>query len=263
MRALITNDDGIDSIGIRVLTEAAVEAGLELTVAAPRDERSGSSAALSALEEDGRLLVERRAPLGLDGLDAFAVHASPALIAFVAAHGAFGAAPDVLLSGVNHGPNTGQAVLHSGTVGAALTAAAHGIPALAVSLAGSTPTHWDTAADATRRALDWFVRHHGDATPYVLNVNVPDIPADRLRGLRPAGLAAFGAVQAEITQRGAEHLTVTFEEIRSRAAADTDVALLADGWATATALRAPCEHRSVDLSGIGPAGSGPDQPAGR
>jgi 5'-nucleotidase len=246
MRALITNDDGVDSVGIHTLTRIAVAAGLDVTVAAPHEERSGSSAALSALEEGGRLVVERRALEGLDGVQVYAVHATPALIAFVGARGAFGEAPDVLLSGINHGPNTGQAVLHSGTVGAALTAASHGVPALALSLATTRPAHWDTASEVARRALDWFVAH-ADRT-YVLNVNAPDIPLGELRGLRAASLASVGAVQANIGERGQGYVTATFTAPGGEPDPGSDAALLRQGWASATALQAPCESSVGELS---------------
>src|ERR1700735_3834193 len=110
MRALITNDDGIDATGLRVLAQAAVAAGLDVTVAAPDSERSGSGTAVSGLEPGGRLLGGRRPLDGLDGVPAFAVGASPALIAFVATGGVFGPVPDLVLSGINHGPNAGLAV---------------------------------------------------------------------------------------------------------------------------------------------------------
>jgi 5'-nucleotidase len=105
MRALITNDDDVQSHGLNTLTRVAVAAGLDVTVAAPHEERSGSSAALSALEENGRLLVSDHPLEGLGGVSVLAVHASPAMIVFAAARGAFGDPPDVVLSGINHGPN--------------------------------------------------------------------------------------------------------------------------------------------------------------
>ncbi|MBT0769593.1 5'/3'-nucleotidase SurE [Kineosporia sp. J2-2] len=245
MRALITNDDGVGSEGIITLTEAALAAGLEVTVAAPHEERSGASAMLSALEDDGKLLVDHTT---VAGTDALAVHASPAMIVFVALRGAFGEPPDIVLSGVNHGPNTGQAVLHSGTVGAGLTAVSQGLPALAVSLTGSRPTRFDTARVATDQALGWFLQNLGSA--YVLNVNVPDIPPGELRGLKPATPASFGAVQAEIGEAGEGFVTATFHEIGDRPDPGTDVALLQEGWATATALRPPIVADAVDLAGI-------------
>jgi 5'-nucleotidase len=245
MRALITNDDGIDSEGLHILARVAVAAGLEVTVAAPDAERSGSGTALSALEADGRLLVEDRVLPGLPGVRAVAVQASPALIVFVAADGAFGPRPDLVLSGINQGPNTGRAVLHSGTVGAALTAQTHGIPALAVSLVSVKPTYWDTAATAAAQALDWFAR--GADQPIVANVNVPDVPAEKLRGLRPARLARFGAVQASIGNPGDGFIPVTFSPPDQEPEPDSDLALVRQGWATVTALVGPCEGQLPHL----------------
>jgi 5'-nucleotidase len=253
MRALITNDDGIEATGLRVLAQAAVKAGLDVTVAAPDSERSGSGAALSALEPGGRLLVAEQSLDGLDGVPAFAVGASPALIAFVATSGIFGSVPDIVLSGINHGPNAGQAVLHSGTVGAALTAAAHGIPSLAVSLASPAPAHWDAAGAAMARVLDWFVPRASQ--PVVVNVNLPDRAADQLRGFRAARLAAFGAVQAQVRAEPAGPVSgsipVTFARPAGEPGPDTDLALLRAGWATFTVLRGLCEDgEALDLSDL-------------
>src|SRR4051794_34057469 len=250
MRALITNDDGVRSEGIRTLTEAAVKAGLDVTVAAPHQERRGSSAALSALEEGGGFLVDR---VSVADVEALAVHASPAMIVFAAVRGAFGPEPDIVLSGVNHGPNTGLAVLHSGTVGAALTAASHGLAALAISMVGESPIHWSTARLVSDVTLAWLVDdvkervQHG-GSPYVLNVNVPDVPPEQLRGLKNAELAGFGAVQAEIGERGEGYVTMTFRQPDAGADPGSDTAFLREGWATATALRPPIATASIDLS---------------
>lgn len=249
MRVLVTNDDGIDSAGLQALAAVAVQAGLDVVVAAPHAEQSGSSAAMSALEAGGRLILHPRTLEGLADVHAIGVEASPAMIAFVAVRGAFGPAPELVLSGVNHGPNTGHAVLHSGTVGAALTAARHGRRALAVSMAAAAPRHWATASEVARRALAWVLAHGEDGT--VLNVNVPDLPLDRLRGLRQAGLATYGMGQAEVGEVGEGYVTMRFSEALSGPEAGSDTALLSQGWATATALRAPCEATDVDLSRLG------------
>jgi 5'-nucleotidase len=249
VRALITNDDGIEAEGLRTLVAVAVEAGLDVVVAAPHKEFSGSSASLTALGEDGRLVLQDRRLAGSEDVVALAVEASPAFITFSAVSGAFGPPPDVVLSGVNHGPNTGHAILHSGTVGAALTAGTHGRPALAVSLASGSPSHWDTAAAVARQALRWFL-DHGTQDRLVLNVNVPDVPLDQLRGLRPAGLAAFGAVQASVAEVGEGFVQLTISEVDAVPEPGTDVALLLEGWATATALGAPCRATGHDLAGL-------------
>src|SRR5690606_26682121 len=112
----------------------------------PAVESSGASASLLGREDDGRLVVDHRLPPGApDDIESYAVRAAPALIVFVAAYGGFGPVPDVVLSGVNKGANTGHAVLHSGTVGAALSASTHGIRSMAVSLSDPEPKHWETA----------------------------------------------------------------------------------------------------------------------
>ncbi len=258
MNVLITNDDGVDAVGLRTLAQVAVDAGLDVTVAAPDGERSGSGAAMSALETGGRLQVRRQVlgstgaagPAGPGGsaepISAFAVRASPAMIVFVAAHGGFGPVPDIVLSGINQGPNTGRAVLHSGTVGAALTAEVNGLPAMAVSLASDTPSHWETAAKAAARAVEWFVPRA--TVPVAVNLNVPDVPASELRGFRPARLSAFGAAQVKIGERGDGFVTVTFSRLDAEAEPDSDLALVHQGWATVTALRGPRETGALDVS---------------
>lgn len=249
MHALVTNDDGIDSPGLGALARVAVEADLDVVVAAPAEEYSGASASLSALEADGRLRTHPRRLEGLTGVRALGVEASPAFITFASVHGAFGPAPGVVLSGINHGPNTGQAVLHSGTIGAALTARTHGIPSLALSCTSPEPVHLDTCAEVAARALAWLLDRPGDE-PVVLSVNVPDVPRGELRGLRPARLASFGAVQAEVGEIGEEHVTMTIRETDAELEPGTDAALVADGWATVTCLAAPCEVHDVDVAAL-------------
>lgn len=246
MQSLVTNDDGIDSVGLSVLARVAVAADLEVLVAAPASEFSGASASLTALEADNRLRTHARSIDGLDGVSALGVEASPAFISFASVYEAFGPPPGIVLSGINHGPNAGQAVLHSGTIGAALTARTHGISALAVSCASADPVHWDTCSEVAARVLGWVLDHPGPG-PVTVSVNVPDVPLARLRGLRPARLASFGAVQGEVGESGDDYVTMTFRSVDEQLEEGTDAALLADGWATVTSLAAPCE---VDDAGL-------------
>ena len=240
MRALITNDDGVDSRGIRTLAALAVEAGLETTVAAPGWDSSGAAASLTAVERDGRFLLDRRTFEDLADVEVFAVEAAPAFIVRAAVTGAFGKAPDLVLSGINRGPNTGHAVLHSGTVGAALTASTFGLPAMAVSIDASTDdVEWETGAAVARVALRWLL---GTDDRLVLNVNAPNIPLAELRGLRRTGLAAFGAVQTVVTEAGEGYVKLAYEGIDAELEPGTDAAALAGGMASFTALRAVCEE---------------------
>lgn len=249
-RALVTNDDGIGSRGLSVLAQVALDAGYEVLVAAPATEYSGASASLFGVEEGGRLVVEEAQPPGLpDGVRSLAVGAAPGLIAFLAAHDGFGPRPDVVLSGVNRGSNTGHAVIHSGTVGAALSAMTHGIHGLAVSLNATDPQHWDTAGVVAAHGLRWLTDR--PAEDGVLNVNVPDRPVADVRGVRSAPLARFGAVQARVDVLDAGDLQVTYAEIDPTADADSDAGLLADGWATLSLLQAPCWSADADLPELG------------
>lgn len=238
MRVLVTNDDGIASPGLTVLARVALDAGHDVVVAAPHRQYSGASAALTSQEEDGHLVLVTARPPGLpDGVESFGVKAAPALITFVASFGAFGPKPDVVMSGINLGANTGRATLHSGTVGAALSASSHGIRAMAVSIATADPQHWPTAGHIAALGLDWLVRQPVDDR--VLNLNVPDVALDRLRGLRGARLASFGAVQARVKEVGTGYVQLTYAGVDAAEEPGTDHYLLSRGWATATMVRAP------------------------
>lgn len=246
MHALVTNDDGIDSPGLSVLAQVALDAGYEVTVVAPATEYSGASASLFGVEKGGRLVVEEKAPPGLpDGVRSLAAGAAPGLIAFLAAHDGFGPRPDVVLSGVNRGPNTGHAVIHSGTVGAAMSAMTHGIHGLAVSLGAVRPTHWETAGLAAAHGLRYLTGR--PVEDGVLNINVPDLPADQVRGVRRAPLARFGAVQARVDALEAGGLQVRFMEIDPTTDAESDAGMLAAGWVTMSMLQAPCWAPDADL----------------
>jgi len=237
-RVLITNDDGIESEGLRQLALVAVEQGCDVVVAAPSRENSGASASLTAIREDGQVQVTEHPLEGLDGARCLGVEATPAFITLIAAHGAFGAPPDVVLSGINRGHNAGQAVLHSGTVGAALTGATHGCRAMAVSLAEAGSCHWETAAEVAADLLPWVVQ----APPRtVVNVNAPDLPASAVRGRRLAPLASFGAVQTQVAEAGRGFVRIQVTGTDAEQEPGTDAALLAAGWVTVTMIRPICE----------------------
>ncbi len=255
-RVLVTNDDGIDAEGVRRLAIVAHEAGLDVVVAAPLTEASGSSASIAVIEEDGRVPVVRRELTGLSGVPAFAVAAPPAFITLIATREAFGPAPDIVLSGINRGANTGRSVLHSGTVGAALSGAAYGRPALAVSLDIPGPTgaegsggsgtpavhaHWDTAARLAACLLPIL------SDQFVLNLNVPNLPVEEVRGMRQGRLASFGAVQTSIAEAGEGMVRAEVDEPDAGVEADTDATLIASGWACVTPLTPPREADTEPL----------------
>jgi 5'-nucleotidase len=265
-RVLVTNDDGIHAPGLRALARMAVGADFDVVVAAPDYEASGSSAALTAIYRERRLAVTRTDFAGNPDVEAYAVAASPGYISMLATIGAFGRRPDLVLSGINRGANTGHAVLHSGTVGAALTAANYGIAAMAVSL-DVLPTedggeslaeyfgridnealHWDAAASVAAHFLSIVDKQ---AIGTVLNVNVPNRLPASLAGVRQATLAAFGHVQMAVAEAGEGYLRTTVERTGDRTQPGTDVAMLSQGYATVTVLTTVrAEEAPLDLGPV-------------
>lgn len=235
--ALVTNDDGIDSAGLHTLVRAALAAGLDVIVAAPAEQASGASAALTAVRRDGRTVVEPRDLPGLD-VPAWAVQAQPGHIVAAALNGWFDPRPDVVLSGINHGANVGRAILHSGTVGAALTAKVSDTSALAVSLDvdlhPSGERHWETAAGLLAPVLELLFASPAGT---VLSLNVPDLPAAQVGPIRHARLARGGAVQTRVEEVRDGGVRLSEVEVPDAPERDTDSALLDAGHPTLTELR--------------------------
>jgi len=240
--ALVTNDDGIDSPGLAALARGALTAGFEVVVAAPHVDSTGVGASVFAVAEDRRVRVHERRLPGLD-VPAFSVEGHPAFIVHSAFEGWLDRLPDVVLSGINIGANVGGSVIHSGTVGAALTATVHGRSALATSLdcglAGVADAHWETVLEVLPQTLDLLASRPRGA---VLSLNVPNLPAAEIGPLREAALATVGAVQVRIAHTsGVEGapatLQATIESPDEPSEPGSDVALLAAGHPTITELR--------------------------
>jgi 5'-nucleotidase len=235
VRVLVTNDDGIDAPGLHALAGAARDAGFEVLVAAPAQQASGAGASAMAVKRDGRTVVARRELPGLAGVAAWAVDAHPAHIVRAALNGWFDPAPDLVLSGINDGVNTGRAVLHSGTVGAALTAGLSATSALAVSLevrGELADARWDVATGLVARVLP-LLRDAPAAT--VLSLNVPDRAEPG--ALRHARLDPRGVVWTRVTEVRDGDLLFGAAAVADPPEEGTDSALLAAGHPTLTALR--------------------------
>jgi 5'-nucleotidase len=233
MRVLVANDDGLDAPGLHALAQATAAAGHEVTVVAPDRDQSGLGAALT-LDVGHPIALRRRELPELPDVAAAGIDGSPALAVLLAGVGAFGPRPQVVLAGVNAGANVGRAILHSGTVGAVLTAASMNLSALAVSLDGEQPRHWAVAAHVAALTLDWLL-----AAPRrtLLNVNVPDVPLERLRGARWGRLAAYGSHRLVVHDR-ATRLELELQEHGLPVDPQTDAGLLAAGYASITPLQA-------------------------
>jgi 5'-nucleotidase len=192
-RILVTNDDGIDSVGLHVLARAMRDHG-DILVVAPDGEYSGTGAALGALH----VIHPEVRRANISGIDeAWTINGPPGLCAMLARLGVFGRI-DLIVSGINPGANVGRAVYHSGTVGAALTARNGGISGVAVSQAVAgygvegqgwdemiADQQWDSAARVASVVVGAVLGSDlGD--PVVVNVNVPNLPLRRIKNWRHA-----------------------------------------------------------------------------
>jgi 5'-nucleotidase len=233
MRILITNDDGWQSRGIGVLAAAMAEAGHDIVVAAPDRDQSGCGAGIGTWHVDEHIDVEEVELEDAPGVRAIALRGTPALAVFAANLEAFGPPPDAVVSGINPGLNTGRATLHSGTVGAALTAANVGRKGLAVSQDYGDPMCWPTAAALAVEALGWLEEAE-DLT--VLNLNVPNTALDEVKGIRWATLAPFGSVRAAIADASETRLQMEFRAVDEALPEGSDTALVFAGYAAVSSL---------------------------
>lgn len=173
MKILVTNDDGIDTVGIRLLAEALTELG-EVTVVAPRNEQSAVGRSITFRSP---LRVEKR-DFPLKG--SYSVTGTPSDCVFIALHHLLDQPPDLLVSGINTGPNMGDDILYSGTVAGALEGALNGIRSVAVSAGAHSGQRYDTAASWVAK----FLKEHRLELPSktCLNVNVPCVDEADLKG---------------------------------------------------------------------------------
>ena len=181
MKILVSNDDGYFAPGITLLAEALRQLG-EVTVVAPERDRSGASNSLTL----DRPLVVQRAANGY-----FSVNGTPTDCVHIAVTGLLDFTPDVVVSGVNLGANMGDDTIYSGTVAAAVEGYLLGIPSVAVSLASKAGEHFESAIGVALQMVE-RLRRQPFGEPVLLNVNVPDVPAAKLRGV-------------EITRLGRRH----------------------------------------------------------
>ena len=246
MRILITNDDGINAPGLRVAEEIAAElAGPEgeVWVVAPAFEQSGVAHCISyAHPTMVARLDERR----------YAAEGSPADCVLAAVYDVMAnALPDLVISGVNRGNNSGENAVYSGTVGGAMEAALQGLPAVALSqyfgeamvgLSDPFECAREQGVAVIRRLLD-----HGDWTSdedfrLFYNVNFPPVPAGATRGLRVAAQgrrrgAGFG-VEPFVAPNGRRFLWVRGAPQNVAATAGSDVMVNLDGYVSVTPMRA-------------------------
>jgi len=172
MHFLLSNDDGIHAEGLQVLAARIRRLG-RVTVVAPDQNRSGASNSLT-LESPVRIRAVDEEQYSVSGTPTDCVH--------IALTGMLERDPDIVLSGINHGANLGDDVIYSGTVAAAMEGRFLGLPAIALSLVcDEAPRHFHSAATAAVCLVEKLLRDPLPADT-ILNVNVPDLPLEDIRG---------------------------------------------------------------------------------
>ena len=189
MRILLSNDDGYFAPGITILAEALARLA-DITVVAPERDRSGASNSLT---------LDRPLSVRKSGNGFLFVNGTPTDCVHLAVTGLLEGLPDMVISGINLGANMGDDTIYSGTVAAATEGYLLGIPSLAISLASKAGRHYATAARVTCELVERFQRQP-PPEPVLLNVNVPDIAYDALKGVEVTRLGkrhkAEGVVKA-------------------------------------------------------------------
>ena len=171
MKILISNDDGYFAPGLTILAEHLSKIA-DITVVAPERNRSGASNSLTL----DRPLSVKKASNGF-----FYVNGTPTDCVHIALTGLMDEMPDMVISGINDGANMGDDTIYSGTVAAAMEGYLLEIPSFAVSMSQHNATHFESAA---RVAVE-LVQHYqkaGFVSPTLLNINVPDVPYEQLKG---------------------------------------------------------------------------------
>ncbi|HTK69775.1 MAG TPA: 5'/3'-nucleotidase SurE [Candidatus Eisenbacteria bacterium] len=228
MEILVTNDDGIGADGIRALAKAMEMLG-NVTIMAPDREQSATSHALT-LHRPLRMRKISEREMSVDGTPTDAV--------LLGVHGFLKERPALVVSGINHGPNMGNDVLYSGTVAAASEGTFLGIPSIAISLAT-----WDTAdfgpAARVARTLVAQLLRRGLPAKTCLNVNIPAIPYDQIKGVRVTrlGKRVYRDVIVEKTDpRGKLYYWIGGEEPTWENDDSSDFTAVENGYVSVTPL---------------------------
>ncbi len=234
MRILLSNDDGYLAPGLAALA-AALEGLGEIVVMAPERNRSGASNSLTL----DRPLHVRRAPNGFSY-----VNGTPTDCVHLAVTGILEHQPDIVVSGINLGANMGDDTVYSGTVAAATEGYLLGLPAIAISLASFAGRHFETAGAIARDCVERFVRNPF-REPVLLNINVPDVPRELIRGTRVTRLGrrhkAEPAVKS-ITPRNETVYWVGAAGPAADAGEGTDFHAVENGWVSVTPLQIDLTH---------------------
>lgn len=233
MKILVSNDDGYLAPGLIALADA-LRPIADIVVVAPDSNRSGSSNSLTL----DRPLSVYRADNGF-----YFVNGTPSDCVHIALTGVLTERPDLVVSGINQGQNMGDDTLYSGTVAAATEGFLFGIPAIAFSQVEKGWAHVDVAARLARE----FIERRLDvlSSPYLLNVNIPNLGYEQIRGIKPTRLGKRHESEAVIKSRdphGREIFWIGPAGQAKDAGEGTDFHAVTNGYVSVTPLRIDLTH---------------------
>ena len=229
---LVTNDDGIYTDGIYWLWEAVKDFGNALVVA-PDTEKSAVGHAITITNPLRTKYVNRRG-----GFSGYAVNGTPADCVKIAVRSILKSPPDLVVSGINYGANVGTNVIYSGTVSAATEGTIFGIPSIAVSIDSHHPKDFKSAMDTTQNTLKKVLKF-GLPEGTLLNINVPDIPDEKIKGTRitTQGNSYFkDRFEKREDPRGNIYYWMTGESVDPDSSGNTDNRALKDGYISVTPI---------------------------
>jgi 5'-nucleotidase len=180
LNLLISNDDGILALGVRVLANTLAAAGHTVTVVCPDRERSATGHGLTLHQPIRANLVKA---VFDDRVTAWSCSGTPADCVKLALNAVLDLRPDFVLSGINHGSNLGTDILYSGTVSAAMEGMTEGIPSIALSLASFTSPEFSTGAQFALKLLAQLTANPLPAAT-LLNVNIPPVKPEAVAGVK-------------------------------------------------------------------------------
>ncbi len=238
---LLSNDDGINARGLSAL-KAAVEPLGEVYIVAPDQERSACGHALTI---HSPLRVNRIAER------IYSVSGTPTDCVAVAVHKLLPGRPELLISGINHGPNLGDDLTYSGTVSAAMEGTILNIPSFAISLNRWGGDGFFETAGAVARTVSKEILEHSLPYDTLLNVNVPNVPEDRLKGIRLTrqGKRTYdGAINETASPWGETYYWIGGGTPYWEHGEDTDMHALNDGYVSVTPLHMDLtNHRALEF----------------
>lgn len=226
---LVTNDDGVRAEGIKALATSLRHLG-KVVVVAPELEQSASSHSITL---DNPLRIKEY------GGDRFSVTGTPTDCVLLAIHRILGRKPDILVSGINHGPNMGEDVIYSGTVAAAIEGYLLGIPSIAISVASWDPVPFESAALAVCNLPERMLELRGPK-PNLWNVNIPPSVGDGVKGtvITKLGSRVYNDVIIEKKDpRGKDYYWIGGGEPGWSSESETDFAAVNAGYISVTPLR--------------------------